>query len=333
MTSRRRKYETARALRWREKAACFHAGTNGIDRKIVDEKFVVPILTGQTNDETALLKIESTRIKAIRLEGRQLERQHPGLTKKIKAAQSKLDECLKAHRSAEAAEPPSHGSVLSKLPAAFLLVFDGGVVFLVLCDDWGIDLARGLDDLPVPTGLLLGSFALLIVFINAQAGLLATSPVSPRRRLLGAAGLLLIAGSLAYLRAVSVQDGGIALGILGALVTIVAGVVGGILERKLLPIIKAYREHRRKLGRADKAVAEAEEKLGAAKDELQKAELQKKALAAEADALERKPQERASQRADIDQIQAARLRAVRYYYALGRRFAGKGQKNQEDGDV
>jgi hypothetical protein len=269
----------------------------------------------------------------IHLEARKVDRLLPSLAKNIKAAQAKHDQRLAARLIAEGSDTSSYGSFWSKAPAAFLLVFDGGVVFLVLCDAWGIDLSRGLDDLPVSTGLLLGSFALLIVFVNVQAGFLATSPVSPRRRLLGAAGLVVIAGTLAYLRAVSIQEGGIALGLLGALVTIVAGIVGGVLQRKLLPIIKAHREHRRKLGRADKAVAETEEKLAAAKGELQKAELQKKALAAEAEALERKPQERASQRADIDQIQAARLKAVRYYYALGQRFAGKGKKDQEGGDV
>lgn len=333
MSSRHHKYDVARNLRWREKASCFHAGTSGIDRKLIEDKIVVPILTGQTDDEAPLLRTESTRIKSIRLDTRKIDRLLPGFVKYIKAAQTKLDERLAARRGVEAAEPPSHGSIWSKVPAAFLLICDGGVVFLVLCDAWGIDLSRGVDDLPISTGLLLGSFALLVVFINAQAGFLATSLVSPRRRLLGAAGLLLIAGTLAVLRAVSIAEGGIALGLLGALVTIVAGVVGGILQRQLLPVIKAHREHRQKLGLANKAVAEAEEKLAVAKGEEHKAETQKKVLLGEAEGLQRRPQERASQRTDVDQIQASRLKAVRYYYALGQRFAGKGQKYQEGGDA
>jgi hypothetical protein len=333
VASRHHRYDVARALRWREKAACFHAGTSNIDRKVIEDKIVVPILTGQTGNEAPLLRSEAARIKAIRLDTRKVDRLLPGFAKNINAAQARVDERLAARRTTEAAEPSSHGSVWSKIPAAFLLLCDGGVVFLALCDAWGIDLSRGLDDLPISTGLLLASFALLIVFINAQAGFLATSPVSPRRRLLGAVGLLVIAGTLAVLRAVSVQEGGIALGLLGALVTIVAGIVGGVLQRKLLPTIKAHREYRQKLGLVNKAVAEAEEKLAAVKGEAQKAESQKKALAAEAQILERKPHERASQRSDIDQIQAARLKAVRYYYALGQRFAGKGKKNQEGVDA
>lgn len=256
-----------------------------------------------------------------------------GLAKNIKAAQAKLDERLAACHLVEKTEPPSYGSFWSKAPAAFLLLCDSGVAFLVLCDAWGLDISRGVDDLPVSTGLLLGLFALLIVFINAQAGHLATSPVSPRRRLLGAAGLVFIAGTLAVLRARSIAEGGIAIGLLGAAVTIVAGVFGGILQRKLLPIIKAHREHRQKLGLAMKYVADAEKKITVATGELQKAETQKKILLAEVEGLQRRPQERASERADIDQIQASRLRAVRYYYALGQRFAGKGQKNEEGGDA
>jgi hypothetical protein len=332
VASRHHKYDIVRTLRLHARLACFHAGTNSIGRKLVEDKHVVPILSGQTDDEATLLRAESARIKVIRLDARKLARQFPGFAKSIRVAQARLDERLAACRKVEAAEPPSHGSVWSKIPAAFLLFFDGGVVYLVLCDTSGIDLARGLDDLPVSTGILLACFALLVVFINAQAGFLATSPVSPRRRLLGAAGLLVIAGTLAYLRAVSIPEGGIALGLLGALVTIVAGIVGGVLQRKVLPILKAYRAHRQKLGLANREVAEAEEKLAAAKNDAHKAESQKKAFAAEVAALERKPQERASQRADIDQIQEARLKAVRYYYALGQRFAGKGKKNREGDD-
>jgi len=333
MASRHHKHNVPSNLSWREIISCLHAGMSGVDRKIIEDKIVVPILTGQIDDEAPLLRTELARIRAIRLDTRKIDRLLPGLAKNIRAAQVKLDERLAARRKVEAAEPPSHGSVWSKIPAAFLLVCDGGVVFLVLCDAWGIDLSRGLDDLPISTGLLLGSFALLIVFINAQAGFLATSPVSPRRRLLGAAGLLVIAGTLAVLRAVSIPEGGIALGLLGALVTIVAGIVGGVLQRKLLPIIKAHREHRQKLGLATKNVTEVEEKVALAKGELQKAADHKKVLLTEAEGLQRKPQERAAEHADIDQIQASRLKAVRYYYALGQRFAGKGQKNQEGGDA
>jgi multidrug efflux pump subunit AcrA (membrane-fusion protein) len=95
----------------------------------------------------------------------------------------------------------------------------------------------------------------------------------------------------------------------------------------------AHREHRQKLALANKAIAEAQEKIAFAKAEVQKAELQKRALIAETASLEGKPRERASQRTDLDQIQEARRKAVRYYYALGCRFAGKGTKNQEGSDV
>jgi hypothetical protein len=333
MRNRHRKHDVPSNLRWREIASSFYAGMTGVDRKLVENKIVVPILTGQTDDEASLLRTESARIKSIRLDTRKIDRLLPGLAKNIKAAQAKFDERLAACRLVEKTEPPSFGTFWSKAPAAFLLVCDSGVAFWVLCDTAGCDLSRGIEDIPVSTGLLLGAFSLLIVFINAQAGFLATSPVSPRRRLLGVVGLVLISGTLAVLRAQSVAEGGIALGLLGAVVTIVAGVFGGILQRKMLPIIKAHREHRQKLGLATKIAAEAEEKVAVAKSELEKTEAQKKTLLAEAEALQHKPQERASQRADIDLIQAARLKAVRYYYALGQRFAGKGRKNLEGGDV
>ena len=76
-----------------------------VDRKLVEDKIVVPILTGQPDDETALLRTESARIKAICLDTRKIGRLLPGLSKNIKAAQAKLDKRLAAHHAAEAAAP------------------------------------------------------------------------------------------------------------------------------------------------------------------------------------------------------------------------------------
>ena len=334
MTNRHRhQYEVARNLRLRERLSCIHAGTSGLDRRLLEEKIVAPILTGTADDGGSLLRTETSRIKTIRQEVRKIDRQLPALARNVKAAQVKLDDSLATHREVEESQAPSYGSVWSRIPAVAIILFDTAVAFLALSDAAGLDLSHGFDDLPLSTAFLLGSFSILVSFTNVQAGFLATSPVSPRRRLLGATLLLLIAGALAVIRAASVAGASIAVAFLGALVTILAGVVGGVLQRKLLPVIMAHREHRQKLALANKAIAEAQEKIAFAKAEVQKAELQKRALIAETASLEGKPRERASQRTDLDQIQEARRKAVRYYYALGCRFAGKGTKNQEGSDA
>jgi hypothetical protein len=91
MTNRHRhQYEVARNLRLRERLSCIHAGTSGLDRRLLEEKIVAPILTGTADDGGSLLRTETSRIKTIRQEVRKIDRQLRGTSKRRRSNSTTL---------------------------------------------------------------------------------------------------------------------------------------------------------------------------------------------------------------------------------------------------
>jgi len=324
-----RRYEFPRELGCWQKLSCVGAGMGNMDRKLLEDKMVVPLLVPSEDDEAALKRSEAGRIRGIRAEVRKLARSAPILGKALSEAEGKVAALASERLAIERAEPLSFGSVATKAPVALLVLFEGGFTFMTLADAWGFDVSQGLEEMPASIGLLIGGASLFIVFLTAQFGAAATSPASPVRRALGRVGLVLAAVCLAKLRIDSVADGGVALGILGAAGTIAAGLFAGRLQRRLIPIFRSHREHRRKLAVAAKSAAEAEEQIAIAKATIESAEARRKMLLSGAQALAQKAQERAARRTEVGLIQAARLKAVRWYFEVGQRWAGKGSRGHE----
>jgi len=320
------RYKSPRELGWRQKFECVRAGLGKMDLKLLEDKMMVPILVPSEVDEAALKRTESERIGAVRGELRRLSRLAPSLAKALKKVESKVEALVAERTAVERAEPQSYGSIATKVPAFLLVACEGGFTFMTLSDAWGFDVSQGFGEIPVSVGIVIGAASLLVVFVTTQLGFVATSPVSPRRRLFGGIALLIVAVFLAKLRIDSVAEGGVAFGVLGAIITIFAGVFAGLLQRHLVPIVRAHREHRRRLALASKTVAEAENQAAVAKQAVENAELRRKELLSEAQELAKKPQERAARRTEVGVIQAARLKAVRWYHAVGCRWSGKGAK-------
>jgi hypothetical protein len=335
MTRRRNNVDVAKELRFRAKAACFHAGATRVPRKIIEDKVVSTIVEGGKSDERAQRQAENARRKSIRIENGELGQEITENRKKVGPAEKAHAEAIATRQAAEHEDIPPYGGTRNGAPLALFAITDGAFNFWALCDVAGVDLTTGFGNLSPLVAVMLALVALLGVVGNTLAGFVATSPVSPRRRLIGWALLLAFAITLAVMRAESTPETNVAFTVFGCILSMVAGLAGGIIQRRILPIIAAHRAHARKVALAEKAEAEAKAKLDAVLFATDQLNGRRRSLRAEVENLACMPARRAARNAEIDKIQAARIKAVHYYYALGQRFSGRktGDEKREVADA
>ena len=331
MSENRKKVDVARDLRFREKWTCFHAGSSGMPRRLIEDKVASTIIEDGNSDRRGQRRAESARLKSIRTEDGAVLRQIAENKKKEGPAEQAHNKAVAARQSVENEDLPPYGSLRNGVPTALLAATDGAFVFWALCDAAGIDLSQGFGELSPFVAIMLALVSLLAVIVNSIAGFIATSPVSPRRRLGGWAFLLTIAITLAVMRAASTPETNYAFTILGCVLTVVAGYAAGAIQRKLIPILAAHRAHRRRVGLVEKAEGEAKTKLDTLLSATENLEVRRRGLQTEIENLANMPTSRAVRKTEIERIQASRLKAVRYYYALGQRFSGRehGEENVE----
>ncbi len=316
------KVDVASELRMRKIAACIHAGATNMPRKIIEDRIVSEIIEGRDGEPCGRLRAEKARLKAIRTEDGEIVALVAERKKKIGPVERCLDEAVAARQAVENGELPSYSNKGQTIGTLVFVAADGSFMFWAFCDVAGIDLTQGVGDLAVTTAVMITLVSLLGVLVNSFCGFLATSP-RPRLRLVGWASLLTIAVTLGVMRAKSTAETNYAFTVFGCIVTMVAGYAAGAIQRRLLPIIGAHRAHRRRLEIAQKAESEAQAKLDEVHAAVEQLEERRRCLKAEAESLASMPARRATRKSEIEKIQDARLKSVRYYYALGRRLFGR----------
>lgn len=323
MTRRRNDVDVAKELRIMAKVACFRAGVNNMPRKIIEEKVTSAIVEGGKVDDRAERQAENARRRTVRIEDGEVHQQILENKKMVGPAEKSHADTVAARQAAENEDVPPYGGIRNGAPLALFGSTDGAFIFWALCDVVGIDLTNGFTNLSPLVAVMLALVSLLGVVGNTLAGFVATSPVSPRRRLIGWALLLTFAITLAVMRAESTPETNVAFTVFGCILTMVAGLAGGIIQRRIVPIIAAHRAHARNVALSEKAEAEAKAKVDGILSVVDQLEGRRRNLRAEMERLASMPARRTARKAEIDKIQAARIKAVHYYYTLGQHFSGR----------
>lgn len=330
MSKRNDKVNVA-CLSLRKRAALIHAGATNVPRKLVEDQMTSEIIDLRESEPRGQVRAEKARLRAIRTEDGELVVAIAEHNKKIVVYERSYEAAVADRRTVENEILPAYlGKGHTVVMIAFIAA-DGSFMFWAFCDVAGVDLTRGFSDLSIPTAVLISLVSLLGVAVNSFAGFLATSP-APRTRLVGWVGLLTIAATLGVMRSASAPEASIAFTIFGCIVTLVAGYVAGAVQRRLLPIIAAHRAHRHRLAVAHKTEAEAKAKLGGEQAAIERLEGHRRALKTEAENIAGMPARRAARKAELTQLQEARLKAARYYHALGQRLFGR-KPADEDKEV
>jgi hypothetical protein len=316
------KVDVACGLRMRKIAACVHAGATNMPRRLIEDRIVSEIIEGREGEPRGQLRAEKARLKAIRAEDGEILIRIADREKRIGPAENVHDEGVAARQAIENEDLPAYSNKGQTIGTLVFMAADGSFMFWAFCDVAGIDLTQGVGDLAVTTAVMIILVSLLGVLVNSVCGFLATSP-RPRLRLVGWLSLLTIAVTLGIMRAKSTAETNYAFTVFGCIVTMVAGYAAGAIQRRLLPIIGAHRAHRRRLEIAQKAESEAQAKLDEAHAAAEQLEERRRCLKAEAESLASMPARRATRKSEIEKIQDARLKSVRYYYDLGRRLFGR----------
>jgi hypothetical protein len=333
MSDHRKRVDVARSLRLREKAVCFHAGSSDMPKKLVEDKILSTVIEDGSGDQRCQRRAENARLKTIRTQDKETIRQIAENKKKEAPAERICNETVAVRQAAENENLPPYGGLRNGVLIALLAAaMDGAFMYWALCDTAGIDLTQGFGDLSALLAIMLALVSFLGVIVNSLAGFVASSPASMRRRLVGWISLFTIAITLGVMRAASTPETNYAFTIFGCVLTVVAGYFAGKIERKLLPLIAAHRVYHRRLALAQKAEAEAKDKLNTLLSATERLEAHRRGLRAEMENLAGMPARRAARNAEIEKIQSARLKAVRYYYALGQRFSGR-TPNEEKEEV
>ena len=335
MSDHRKTVDVARGLRLREKAVCFHAGSSGMPEKLVEDKILSTIIEGGNGGQRDHKRTENARLKTIRTEDAEIVRQIADNKKKEVPAEKVFDETLAARQVVQNQKTPPYDGLRYGAPAALLMGADGAFMLWAFFDVAGVDLTRGFGDVSLLLAVMLALVALLGVIVNSLAGFIATSPVSPRRRLVGWTLLLTIAITLGVMRTASTPETNFAFTILGCVFTVISGLATGTIQHILLPIIAAHRAHNHNVALAQKVEVEASIKLETLRSTIENLEARRRRLRTEIEDLASMPARRAARKAEIEKVQAARLKAARYYFGLGQRFAGRtpSDENKEMADA
>lgn len=318
-------------LSFRKRAAIIHAGATNVPRRLIEDQITSEIVELRESEPRGQLRAEKVRLKAIRAEDVEILVIIAERKKKAALCEKNYDEAVADRRTVENERLPAY---LGKGHTAIMVAFvaaDGSFMYWAFCDVAGIDLTRGFSDLSIPTAFMIGLVSLLGVAVNSFAGFLATSP-APRTRLVGWAALLTIAVTLGVMRSASAPETNIAFTIFGCIVTLVAGYVAGAIQRRLLPIIAARRAHCHHLAVTQKTEVEAKAKLSEEQANIEQLEARRRELKAEAENIASMPARRAARKTELGRLQDGRVKAARYYHALGQRLFGR-KPVEEDKEV